>query len=404
MSVPTLGIQGSMQFARSPIFVAGRNDSVAGDNLYSMLIQVYVYTGTQVQVTPVDIALEKLYAINKRINFEISEILRPNFGSDFDIWTITNVQPSPTGEVQWTKITGDWTYSDAGATPITAAIGTNYFYATYGWSDKFNPSNPEYNDIPLTLPRIRRTHEGGYDALPVQYDSVNGNLQSIVFTYNGALHIYNVASETSIPNTSPISYNKVLYIPVGYENFNTFAAAKGWPAWTEGSLCLDFYSEVLPPEEDPPFPDLSLRRCIELDCTYKYEPISVAFVNRYGVADYMTFYKVSTEQEEYSREKYNRSIYNDPWTTIDLQDGKYKDFNVQGRVTWTLNSDWVEENYNDVIEDILMSENVALYLNGVWIAAQPQESSYEKFKEVNQGLINHTLSFKIAFDQRTLIR
>jgi len=56
------------------------------------------------------------------------------------------------------------------------------------------------------------------------------------------------------------------------------------------------------------------------------------------------------------------------------------------------------------MEDIMMSEQVAILLDGSWVAASPQRGSVDYQKEVNQKVINYTLTFDIAFNERTLIR
>ena len=69
-----------------------------------------------------------------------------------------------------------------------------------------------------------------------------------------------------------------------------------------------------------------------------------------------------------------------------------------------MNTGWVEEAYADVMEDIMMSEQVAILLDGSWVAAFPQRGSVDYQKEVNQKVINYTLTFDLAFNERTLIR
>ena len=69
-----------------------------------------------------------------------------------------------------------------------------------------------------------------------------------------------------------------------------------------------------------------------------------------------------------------------------------------------MNTGWVDEDYDDVIEDILMSENCAILINGSWVSANPQRGSIQYQKEINQKNINYTLTFDVAFNERTLIR
>ena len=69
-----------------------------------------------------------------------------------------------------------------------------------------------------------------------------------------------------------------------------------------------------------------------------------------------------------------------------------------------MNTGWVEEDYADVMEDIMMSEMTAILIDGSWVAAQPQRGSIDYQKAVNRKVINYTLTFDIAFNERSLIR
>jgi hypothetical protein len=130
----------------------------------------------------------------------------------------------------------------------------------------------------------------------------------------------------------------------------------------------------------------------------------VAFINRYGVADFITFFKVSTEQGNFTADQYRRSIYQDGFTVPSLQEAQYQSFNVNSKNAITMNTGWVDEDYADVMEDILMSEMTAILIDGSWVAAQPQRGSIDYQKAVNRKVINYTLTFDIAFNERSLIR
>jgi hypothetical protein len=51
-----------------------------------------------------------------------------------------------------------------------------------------------------------------------------------------------------------------------------------------------------------------------------------------------------------------------------------------------------------------MSENLAILINGSWVACSPQRGSVQYQKEVNEKNINYTLTFDVAFNERSLIR
>ena len=52
-----------------------------------------------------------------------------------------------------------------------------------------------------------------------------------------------------------------------------------------------------------------------------------------------------------------------------------------------MNTGWVDESYNDVIEDIMMSEDVAVLIGTNWVAANPTRGTVEYQKSINVGVI-----------------
>jgi hypothetical protein len=138
-------------------------------------------------------------------------------------------------------------------------------------------------------------------------------------------------------------------------------------------------------------------------CEPKYTPQLIQYVNRYGVSDYITFFKRSDETGNFTNDSYQRSIYADAFTEPAV-DGKYQDFNINSRNTITLNTGWVEEAYKDIIEELMMSEKVSIYEGGNFRAVNPQRGSVDYQKSVNEKVINYTVTFNYGHDERNLIR
>jgi hypothetical protein len=141
-----------------------------------------------------------------------------------------------------------------------------------------------------------------------------------------------------------------------------------------------------------------------LVCEPKYTPYQIAFINRFGVADFITFFKRSDERGTFTQDSYQKSIYNDGFTTPSLEVGKYNSFNVNSRNSLTLNTGFVDQDYDETIKDILMSEYVAVLDGSNWVSVVPDRGSIEYQKHVNQKLINYTLTFTYGFDERSLVR
>jgi hypothetical protein len=297
----------------------------------------------------------------------------------------------------------DWIYSDNGLAPEEAVIGSlTNFLCVDGWSGKMNPQNTEHSSVSLWTDRKRYVLESNYEALAI-YNSAANDLGFITITWNNGDSdtFYDTDGIASTPPdpTSGDTQDLVIYAGVGPANLdaNVGLDASIQPInHSEG----DYYDVILYNTGG----DEIARVRYTLICEPKYTPYQVSFINRYGVADFITFFKRSDESGAFTNDQYKKSIYQDGFTSASLQNGQYQSFNINSRNSIRLNTGWVDENYDAVIEDILMSENVAILLDGNWVSANPQRGSVDYQKEVNQKVINYQLTFDIAFNERTLIR
>jgi len=403
MSTPSISQPTSLKMARSPIFYTGKNNTLTNDSLDSMSLRLKIYSGTSAPAT-YNYVLSKDYSIDEVINFEVSDLIRSEFSHDFSVYDASFYEQSPVNEALWISAGGsDWTYSDNGTAPESELIASlTLCLATQGWADKFNPTNPAVTTPVLALSRDRQVLSSNFESLAI-YNSVANDLGYITITWNNGDTdtFYDTDGIDSTPQdpSSGDTQDLVLYAGVGPANLdaNIGLDASIQPInHSEG----DYYDVIL---YNTGSAEIARVR-YTLICEPKYTPYQVSFINRYGVADFITFFKVSTEQGSFTNESYKKSIYQDGFTSPSTQVGQYQDFNTNSRNTITMNTGWVEQDYADVVEDILMSESVAILLNGTWMAANPQRGSVDYQKEVNQKMINYTLSFDVAFNERTLIR
>ena len=398
MSIPSIARPLSLKMSRSPIFYTGKNNTLTNDDLTYMSLNLKIWAGALSSLPAANnYVLSKTYSIDEVINFEVSDLVRSEFSHDFDIYTETGFTQSPYGEVLWVNATGDWTYSDNGAAPTTAphTTGTaNAFLTTKGWTSWNNLHNDQYNTTLLAVARKRYVKSGNYEVLGVYNNATNLIAKATI--------LWNDNSEADITKTltfSNYTQDAVVYIGVGPQNIedNGLLPASVKPSQhTDG----DYYDIILKNSAGAAISTIRY----ELTCEPKYTPYQVAFINPYGVADFITFFKASTEQGNFTSESYKRSIYQDGFTSASTQVGQSQSFNTNSRNTITMNTGWVEEAYADVVEDILMSDTIAVLLDGSWVSVQPQRGSVDYYKEVNQKMINYTMTFDIAFNERPLIR
>jgi hypothetical protein len=390
--------------ARSPQFVTGKNNALTNDRLDEMTLNIAIYTGAKSTSATNNYNLGKGYSINEVINFEVSDLVRSEFYHDFSIWNDIGYTQSPQGECLWVRPQGDWTYSNNGAAATTAVWGSGTTYAyitTDGWAAMTNITPTSVSQAVLATSRDRQVLPSNYETLAI-YNSAANDLGSIEIAWNNgdADIFYTSAISTTPPDpTSTNTQDLVIYAGVGPANLQN-------NAWLDSIIkpsnhdIGDYYDVILKDTGGDPIASVRYY----LVCEPKYTPYQIAFINRFGVADFITFFKRSDERGTFTQDTYQKSIYNDGFTTPSLEVGKYNSFNVNSRNSLTLNTGFVDQDYNETIKDILMSEYVAVLDGSNWVSVVPDRGSIEYQKHVNQKLINYTLTFTYGFDERSLVR
>ena len=132
-------------------------------------------------------------------------------------------------------------------------------------------------------------------------------------------------------------------------------------------------------------------------CEPKYTPITCTFINGFGGWEFLTFFKANSQGIDVKSKDYNllsSSIDYNP-----LQ-GQKQRFNFQGTQKIKCNTGWVDENYSNLIQDLLLSEVVLLNNEPAIVKSQSfdikthlkdKNINYEIEFEYNYGLINDVI-------------
>ena len=132
-------------------------------------------------------------------------------------------------------------------------------------------------------------------------------------------------------------------------------------------------------------------------CEPKYTPIVCNFINRFGGWEYLTFFKANTQSIEVSSSDYNLLPSSINYNVLQGQKGV---FNKQGKRKIKCNTGWVNENYSQLIEDLMLSEIVLLDNKPALVKSQSMDIktslkdkniNYEIDFEFNYGLINNVI-------------
>ena len=132
-------------------------------------------------------------------------------------------------------------------------------------------------------------------------------------------------------------------------------------------------------------------------CEPKYTPITCTFINRFGGWQFLTFFKANSSSIDVTSKDFNMLPSSINYNVLQ---GQKRVFNSQGKQKIKCNTGWVDENYFDLIQDLLLSETVLLDNKPVIVKSQSSEYktilkdkniNYEIEFEYNFGLINDVI-------------
>jgi hypothetical protein len=125
-------------------------------------------------------------------------------------------------------------------------------------------------------------------------------------------------------------------------------------------------------------------------CEPKFTPVQCQYINRFGGWQFLTFYKAQTNSIQTQGTTFNL-LPND--VEYNPSRAQTKSFNINGNQSIRLNTGWIPENYNELIQDLLLSETILL--DGVPVEVKTTATDLKtSLKDRN---INYEIQFDYAF-------
>lgn len=225
----------------------------------------------------------------------------------------------------------------------------------------------------------------GYTSYSGGYNNFNDN--SLVLLSNPNIKIYKGVNDTYInvftdvnASTQLLWYNDTDSFDVDIDEPNLLKL----PILSDGLWNLEFDGDTYTFN-------------VEELCEPKYTPIECTFINRFGGWQFLTFFKANLQSIETTNKDFNLLPIGIDYNVLQ---GQKKVFNSQGKQKIKCNTGWVDENYFDLIQDLLLSEVVLLDNKPVIVKTQSSERkthlkdkniNYEIEFEYNFGLINDVI-------------
>jgi len=171
----------------------------------------------------------------------------------------------------------------------------------------------------------------------------------------------------------------------------------------DGSAETQYIFKVPVTEEDANFTNgnkMSIKKNDEVifeyyvsnECEPKYSPMLCAFINRFGGWEYLTFFKARVQNWEVKNKEYQLLPSDVDYNQFK---GQSKAFNFDAKQTVKINTGWVDEEYNDLIKDLMTSETILL--DNIPVKLKTMTTDLKT--SLQDKMINYQIDFEYNYNQ-----
>jgi len=146
----------------------------------------------------------------------------------------------------------------------------------------------------------------------------------------------------------------------------------------------------------------------ETACIQKYPNVRIKWKNRYGQFDYFNFYMVNRKSFKTEKRTYQPQI--GTWQSSTLSYNNYDSQNlnylVDSNQGLTVNTFWIPENYNDILKQLLVSDEIYYVTTESTQDLTPitiDTNSLEFKTNVVDGLIQYSFDFRFGQGYKLII-
>lgn len=383
---------------RSPYYVKASNASLA-----SATLSLYIYTGTFTtdKGTAKYTITKNEISSNNYVVFEIAELVRDYLDIEFN--------GSYTSQTVWVEADIEMFDAINGGGSSLGTTSTDYIaFDGYGYFE--DGINSELSRTYLQSNKEIFRPDDQNVRVPVFTEDTS----SVSFLYKG--EVKRVQAVSSSTNTN----GQIDYITVsGADNTDSYKERVLADGGTlEDNSLLDAFLESV---DIGLVDELYINSAsgtetvkISTEPCSKYEPYKVTFINKFGALQDMYFSLKSIESLNTTGETYKANAVDFGTLTYDTYKPQVAQYNKLGKESITLNTNYLSEDYNEVIKQLMMSEQVWLTrldnpapdsnnLETV-LAVIPKTQSVTYKTSLNDRLVQYTVDFDYAFDKINTVR
>ena len=334
-------------------------------------------------------------AINQKVSFEISELIKDYIPAEFDgTYPTSSSSANPYDnttvyvDYRLTTQTGLTTYN------VVDVLGLRAFYG-YGFFE--DGANPQF--LQGYLQSNTTILKSDDDALRIPVD--NENTTSVAF-FNKGEQIYVFTPTAGLKIQDQIQYVSTASADV--DNYRERVITSG--GTFEDNSCLQEFlrNETIYPVDEVivnAVEGVTVLRVENIE-ECKYTPYKLTFINKFGAYQDIWFFKNSKLAINTSEESYKSNIVNNG--TYQTYDPQIKLLNKNAKRSLTLNSGYYPESNNKVFEQLFLSEKVWIEYEQKTLGINIESKSFNYKTSVTDGVINYTIDVSFAFDTINNIR
>ena len=346
--------------ARSPYFITVNESGQVGSK-----VEIFLWNA------PTSVPASATYTLSKR-NASATQTENSYNISSFIREYIDNIAPTESNNSMWCNVRVK-RYKETSFGSYTLVDTIDYFgvngYTKY--LDGYNHTDASNAFVVLadTAKEIQYTL-GSIPYVNVAVNTTLGDKVDISYKdLNGRNEILTILIDTSTASTKNLLSVPFSTSSVKYKNGNTLTIRY----WSGGIVISTKTFRVTPV------------------CEVKYTPVVCSFINRFGGWQFLNFFKAQTNSISVESTTYKMMPSGIDYNTSKPQSTS---FNINGSQSVVLNTGWVNENYSDLIQDLLLAETILL--DGK--PAECKTTSTSLKTALMDRNINYTIEFEYAYN------
>jgi hypothetical protein len=335
-----------VSLAQSPIiFTVSEDTPVYTSSSFQYVGELYYWTGSLTNSSSVaDYTITKYPNTSNVGIFDLNRIINS---------TLTDLAIANTSNVQYFAVDFYWQYF-SGSTYLTGShVKSSTFKALDGYGIFQEPIGQNLTSSSVHWPLMTNG-----PATQSAFDTNRGTSGVYTGTAGGTnqptsiRYISNLQTASYAVSTTTSTSGQIAQYPIG-------PSESGFPL--SGSITY-FTTQAFSGSTA-----LGLPIKYEIECIQKYPNVRVKWKNRFGQFDYFNFYMVNRQSFETEKRTYQPQLGTWEASTLSYQnyDTGNQAYIVDSKQGISVNSFWIDESYNDILKQLLVSDEI------YWVYDEP---------------------------------